>query len=67
MTISVGEEFNLRLIDGSGNRINDATYSIKNSEICSLSGVTVRGKAKGTTEITVSYNGKSYTCIIRVG
>ena len=67
VTISVGEEFNLRLIDGSGNRINDATYSIKNSEICSLSGVTVRGKAKGTTEITVTYNGKSYTCIIRVG
>lgn len=67
VTISVGEEFNLRLIDGSGNRINDATYYIKNPEICSLSGVTVRGTAKGTTEITVTYNGKSYTCIIRVG
>lgn len=67
VTISVGEEFNLRLIDGSGNRINDATYYIKNSEICSLSGVTVRGTAKGTTEITVTYNGKNYTCIIRVG
>lgn len=67
VTISVGEEFNLRLIDGNGNRINDATYYINNSEICSLSGVTVRGTAKGTTEITVTYNGKDYTCIIRVG
>lgn len=67
VTIAVGEEFNLRLIDGNGERINNATYSIDDPDICSVSGVTVRGESRGTTEITVRYNGKSYTCIVRVG
>ena len=67
VTISIGEEFNLRLIDGNGDRINDATYYIEDPDICSVSGVTVRGLSRGTTEVTVRYNGQSYTCIVRVG
>ncbi len=67
VSISVGEEFNLRLIDGNGNRISGATYYVEDTDVCSVSGVTVRGEGKGTTEVTVKYNGKSYTCIVRVG
>ncbi len=67
VSIAIGEEFNLRLIDGNGDRINNATYFIDDPDICSVSGVTVRGESRGTTEITVRYNGRSYTCIVRVG
>ena len=61
------QEFNLRLIDGNGNRISGASYYVEDTDVCSVSGVTVCGEGKGTTEVTVKYNGKSYTCIVRVG
>ena len=67
VSIAVGEEFNLRLIDGNGNRISGASYYVEDTDVCSVSGVTVCGEGKGTTEVTVKYNGKSYTCIVRVG
>ena len=67
VSIAVGEEFNLRLIDGNGNRISGADYYVEDTDVCSVSGVTVCGEGRGTTEVTVKYNGKSYTCIVRVG
>lgn len=67
VSIAIGEEFNLRLIDGNGNRISGASYYVDDTDVCSVSGVTVCGEGRGTTEVTVKYNVKSYTCIVRVG
>ena len=66
VTISVGESFNLRLIDANGERIDDATYSSNNTSVCSVSGVRVTGESSGMTKVIVSYGGQSYTCIVRV-
>lgn len=66
VTIDVGETFTLRLRDGGGNSVS-VTWSVQNSGICSVDGSgTVTGVSSGSTEVSTSYQGSTYTCIIRV-
>lgn len=64
VTLAVGESFKLTLKDG-GNVVS-VNWKVGDSSVCSVSGNTVTGKASGTTTISVSYGGNTYTCTVRV-
>ena len=66
VTIHVDEQFPLMLIDESENKITDAQWSVGNTSYCSYENETVKGIAVGTTEITATYEGITYTCVVRV-
>ncbi len=60
------ESFTLLLLDESGNKVSGATFSTSDASVCvaEASGrVTAIGS--GTANITVSYGGKTYTCVVR--
>lgn len=65
VTIAVGEDFTLRLVDANGKTVS-VTWSVEDSTICTVSGNTVTGAASGVTEVFVTYGGTTYTCIVRV-
>lgn len=67
VTIKVGEEFRLSLMDAEQKRIEGATYTTSNASVCTVSdkGI-VTGTGKGTTNVIVTYEGVDYTCIVRV-
>lgn len=66
VTLKVGESFYLNLYDEEDNRIRDVTYSCDNGGVCAMDGNEITALASGTANITVTYNGNSYTCIVRV-
>ncbi len=66
VTIDVGETFTLRLRDSGGDSVS-VTWSVQNSGICSVDGSgKVTGVSSGSTEVSTSYQGGTYTCIVRV-
>lgn len=66
VTISVDESFELYLRDASGNAL-DVTWSVDDSSVCAVSGNTVTGLASGTATVSTTYEGETYSCIVRVG
>lgn len=66
VTIHVGEQFPLMLVDEDENKVSDAQWNVGNTECCSYESETVKGLAIGTTEITATYEGATYTCVVRV-
>lgn len=66
VTIAVGESFSLSLSDGSGSSVS-VSWSSANDGVASVSGSTVTGVSSGTTTVSGTYNGKTYSCIVRVG
>lgn len=65
VTIKIGESFELTLRDSSGNTA-DIAWSSGDGSVCSVSGSTVTGVGSGQTEVTGTYNGQTYSCIVRV-
>ena len=65
VTISIGESFTLKLTDKNGNTV-DVTWASANTSIASVSGNQVTGVASGKTVVTTSYEGVSFSCIVRV-
>ena len=65
VTIKVGESFNLKLKDANG-EVVEVTWVAKNSSKVTISGNKITGAASGTTEVSCTVNGKTYTCIVRV-
>lgn len=65
VTIRIGEKFELSLQDANKEKI-EVGYEIVDSTICTMEGTTVTGAAKGRTNIKVTYNDVTYTCIVRV-
>ena len=65
VSINVGESFALYLIDANGNRV-DVNWSSNNPAVCTCNGTQIQGVASGMTEVTVTYEGQVYSCIIRV-
>lgn len=66
VTISIGETLGLYLYDAAGNRLDGAEYKVKNPNICDMEGSAVVGISRGTTNVTVTYQGREFTCIVRV-
>ena len=65
VSISVGETFQLKLTDANG-EIIPVTWSPAVADICSINGNSITGSMKGKVEISTTYNGETYTCIVRV-
>lgn len=65
MLFRLGETFVLSLL-GDGNKVSGAVFSSENAGVCTVNGnglVTAAGS--GTTNVNVTYGGKTYTCIVR--
>ena len=65
VSISVGETFQLKLTDANG-EIIPVTWSPTIADVCTIDGNSVTGAAKGKIELSATYNGETYTCIVRV-
>ena len=68
VTISLGrnETYEMYLYDSDGVHITDITYTIDNPNVCEVKDGIVKPKNYGITNVTITYNGIEYTCIIRV-
>ena len=66
VTLKVDESFTLKLVDENKKAVEDAQWKVDNEKICSYKDSIVKALKKGTTEITATYEGKTYTCIVRV-
>lgn len=64
-SIAVGESFKLTMVDSNGNQV-DVTWKSKNSSIASVNGTRISGVAKGSTRVTCTIDGETYTFIVRV-
>ncbi len=66
VTIGVGDSLKLTLKDSSGKTV-DATWTINGSG-CTLSGNSVTGATSGSRcTVSTTYNGTTYSCVVRVG
>lgn len=65
VAISVDEVFQLKLLDSKKNVV-PVTWSVEDSDICTVDGNSVKGKSVGKTTISVTYEGETYSCIVRV-
>ena len=63
--IRVGEQFTLKLTDAD-KKIIPVTWTATELETCKIEGNIITGAAKGTTVISVVYEGVTYSCIVRV-
>ena len=66
VTLNVGDQFTLKLVDEEKNEASGAEWKINNDNICSYTDSIVKALKSGTTEITATYEGVTYTCIVRV-
>lgn len=66
VTINVGDQFILKLVDSDMNDADDTQWSVKNESVCSFSNNTVTAVGSGVTEVTATCEGKTYTCVVRV-
>lgn len=67
VSVSVGEKFDLFLYDSDGNHIDDITYTVEDPSICEVKNGYVTALARGMTEVTVTYQGVEFVCVVRVG
>ncbi len=65
-TIKVGEKFPLYLYNSNSEHIDDIEYLVDDTSVCEVEDNYVKGVGKGTTTVTVVYNGEKYICIVRV-
>ncbi len=66
VTLAVGKQFPLTLVDGAEKTVSDAQWTVEKTAVCSYSDGVVKGLAAGTTKVTATYEGKTYSCIVRV-
>lgn len=66
VTLAPGKTFQLTLVDTQSDKTVDVDWVSGNEKVCTVEGSTVTGVAKGNTTITVTFDGKTYECIIHV-
>lgn len=64
--IAAGEKFTLKLVDENLEEAADAQWNVKNQNVCTFADNIVTGVSSGMTEVTATYEGITYTCIVRV-
>ena len=64
VTIAVGESFTLRLKDSTGNTL-DVTWTASNGNV-TISGNKITGVESGSVTVSVTYEGVTYSCVVRV-
>lgn len=65
-TIRSGEKFTLKFVDENLKEVTGVEWTVKDENICSFENNIVEGKSTGTTTVTATYNGKTYSCTVRV-
>ena len=66
VTLKVGEQFPLKLVDENKNEVTAATWTVENENVCSYNAGIVKALRSGTTKVTASCDGSTYTCVVRV-
>ncbi len=66
VTLSVGAGFTLALVDENEKTVSGVTWTVSDSSVCSVSGGAVTALKSGTVTVTATYNGNTYSCIVRV-
>ena len=66
VTIYIGDQFPLQFVDANENEVSGVQWSVTDATICSFIDGIVEATNFGTTEITATYNGVTYTCTVRV-
>lgn len=66
VTLKVGEQFSLALMDADGNKISDVTWTVKEGSSCTVSNGLVKAVSSGRSVVVASYNGETFECIVRV-
>ena len=66
VTLFVGDQFTLVLVDANGNTITDAEWKSTDESICTYSDETAEAVGLGTAEIIATYEGVDYICTVRV-
>ena len=66
VTIRVGETFVLGVVNDAGEAAETA-WTAADAGIVSISGNRIEGVGRGMTEVSATVDGKTFTCIIRVG
>ena len=64
-TLIIGESFTLELRNEAG-EVADVQWQSSNRGVVSIDGNVITGKVRGTTDVTASIGGETYTCIVRV-
>lgn len=64
VTIIIGESFTLQLLDANGKPV-EVTWRTSDS-LCSISGNRITGVSTGTAKVYATYDGREYSCIVRV-
>lgn len=66
-TIRVGESFNLILIDKNGDAVTKGVkWSVVDGDCCTVTDGTVEGVSKGQAKVVATFNGESYSFLVRV-
>ena len=65
VTIKVGESFNLRVRNDSGETA-EVDWRVNKSGYVTINGNRVTGKAKGTVTVSCEYAGKTFQCVVRI-
>lgn len=65
VSIYVGQTFQLKLLDANG-KIIPVTWSPTIADICKIEGNSITGVEKGKIELSTTYDGETFTCIVRV-
>ena len=66
VTIGVGKTFELFLVDQNKNVVTGAQWTIDDTNVCTYADGTVTGVHGGMTNVSATYKGVTYTCIVRV-
>lgn len=66
VTIRVGESFNLVLQDKNGDTVKGVVWSVTGGDCCTVTDGKVVGEKTGQAKVVATYNGESFTCIVRV-
>lgn len=66
VTIRTGESFTLILIDKYGDKVDGVQWMVTNGDSCSVEDGVVTGNSAGKSTVVAYFNGKEYTCLVRV-
>lgn len=66
VTIRIGESFTLILIDKDGNKVEGVSWSVVDGNSCTVENGVVTGASSGKATVVATFNGKEYTCLVRV-
>ena len=66
ITISIDEGYDFKIIDSESRAIMQVEWTASKDGICTIEGRKVTGKSAGMVTLTATYDGQTFTCIVRV-